>query len=885
MAFLLSAATKAVSGASKLNAGLNNLVKAAQSEVVPVETIIERVSNSVLPDVRRAAVLELKDVSENSAVDRAFGERGVKVLADVLRHNRDDSECMIAALETLRNIMTPADGPRDAPYIDASRIRYLTIQVLTTLLQNDSALLQAGIVASPLGIPRLMDMLSDRTDVIRNESLLLLIALTRNNAEIQKIVAFENAFERLLDTVREEGGTDGGVIVHDCLQLIANLLRNNTSNQVFFRETGCAQRLPPLLATQGGSWLAALTDQKASNATLALHVISLLVTPSPDSPSDSNTSANKALLAKLRVVEGIADIALAPPSARLSHKLQVQALRTLAAVIAEHAQARAALDRHAVGGSDGGGGGGGGGPRRRPVPALVQLTLVTIYGKTPSERAAALSVFRAYLRKNAEGQLPLASTLNASGMTDFAAADSIDMPDADAMPLGRLVVGALLGRPGAPPPESGASAAAGHLLAMVVAGNQAAADAALRAAYDVDSAETVFARVLKALPAAARAGDGPRAESLLRLAAVWCSASPAALAALLSSPPILPLLRSPSPMPPAAGAAGSGLAAPLAALLLSACVLGQPGDPSSPGVEVVLGKIGMEAFSDLLEALERGPLCRPPGASASASASASGAPQQSATPAGADDEAAVALDAFDPALASHVAASSKAVRQELVSAFVARPQQQMHQTPGAAPASSSSYSAPTPPGSSKGPRGGDRGEASDGGAADAVISHYKQLIRDQDAELRELRAKVAELQSGPAVPAAEAAALKEELAAAREEAAGERESAALLRGLLDAAERRSGQLQARVEELQEELGRARASGAADGPAGAAAAGGEAEAEALRARVAALEGELSELRSEQDDLLCCLAESEEELQKLREKFGVPAPDAEAEDGLT
>jgi hypothetical protein len=43
-----------------------------------------------------------------------------------------------------------------------------------------------------------------------NQGLLLLQQLTKNNAAIQKIVAFENAFERLLDIITEEGSSDGG---------------------------------------------------------------------------------------------------------------------------------------------------------------------------------------------------------------------------------------------------------------------------------------------------------------------------------------------------------------------------------------------------------------------------------------------------------------------------------------------------------------------------------------------------------------------------------------------------------------------------------------------------------------------------------------------------
>lgn len=66
--------------------------------------------------------------------------------------------------------------------------------------------------------------------------LLLLIQLTKGNANIQKIVAFENAFDRIFDVISQEGLADGGIVVEDCLLLMLNLLRGNISNQNFFKE-------------------------------------------------------------------------------------------------------------------------------------------------------------------------------------------------------------------------------------------------------------------------------------------------------------------------------------------------------------------------------------------------------------------------------------------------------------------------------------------------------------------------------------------------------------------------------------------------------------------------------------------------------------------------
>ena len=44
---------------------------------------------------------------------------------------------------------------------------------------------------------------------------MLLITLTTAHADIQKIIAFENAFERLLEIVFEEGAVEGDIIVQE----------------------------------------------------------------------------------------------------------------------------------------------------------------------------------------------------------------------------------------------------------------------------------------------------------------------------------------------------------------------------------------------------------------------------------------------------------------------------------------------------------------------------------------------------------------------------------------------------------------------------------------------------------------------------------------------
>ena len=81
------------------------------------------------------------------------------------------------------------------------KVRRPGIKLLTNLLVSKPRLMQEIIMNSQLGVSRLMDVLVDAREVLRNDALLLLIQLTKGHANLQKIVAFENAFDKLCDIV------------------------------------------------------------------------------------------------------------------------------------------------------------------------------------------------------------------------------------------------------------------------------------------------------------------------------------------------------------------------------------------------------------------------------------------------------------------------------------------------------------------------------------------------------------------------------------------------------------------------------------------------------------------------------------------------------------
>jgi hypothetical protein len=91
-------------------------------------------------------------------------------------------------------------------------------------------------------------ILDDPRDAVRNAGLVLLTDLSQTSSELQKLFVFENAFERIFNIVEADGSlTQGSIIVQDCLSLLANLVRFNSSNQTAFRETGGVARCATLL--------------------------------------------------------------------------------------------------------------------------------------------------------------------------------------------------------------------------------------------------------------------------------------------------------------------------------------------------------------------------------------------------------------------------------------------------------------------------------------------------------------------------------------------------------------------------------------------------------------------------------------------------------------
>ncbi|KFR12856.1 General vesicular transport factor p115, partial [Opisthocomus hoazin] len=262
-------------------------------------------------------------------------------------------------------------------------VRWPGVKLLTSLLKQQGPQVQQIILVSPMGVSRLMDLLADSREVIRNDGVLLLQQLTKSNAAIQKIVAFENAFERLLDIITEEGNSDGGIVVEDCLLLLQNLLKNNNSNQNFFKEGSYIQRMKPWfeVGDDNCGWSA----QKVTNLHLMLQLVRVLV--SPTNPPGATSSCQKAMF-HCGLLQQLCTILMATGT-----------INTVSEVIRG---CQMNQDYFASVNA----------PSNPPRPAIVVLLMSMVNERQPFVlRCAVLYCFQCFLYKNQKGQGEIVSTL------------------------------------------------------------------------------------------------------------------------------------------------------------------------------------------------------------------------------------------------------------------------------------------------------------------------------------------------------------------------------------------------------------------------------------------------------------------------------------------
>ncbi|ODQ45995.1 hypothetical protein PICMEDRAFT_21486, partial [Pichia membranifaciens NRRL Y-2026] len=281
---------------------IQNLISAPQSATEQevsdnITTVVDRLAHATLVSDRRGAVLALKSYS------RQYREiviaKGLKQLFSTLHQDSFDLDMVKAIMETLLILFIRGEGDSDltrswinsqsrvkngkypSPSIliqnlkpdqfslwiadeltqDLSNLELLieilefddvhtkiySLQLLQALTSTRPKRTQELFLKSPTAISKLCQVLDDPFEPIRNEAILLLMGIVRGNFNLQKLVVFENAFDRLYRIIDDEGGIQGTIVVQDCLSLITNLLEYNSSNQKYFIETNCFFQLVKLL--------------------------------------------------------------------------------------------------------------------------------------------------------------------------------------------------------------------------------------------------------------------------------------------------------------------------------------------------------------------------------------------------------------------------------------------------------------------------------------------------------------------------------------------------------------------------------------------------------------------------------------------------------------
>lgn len=389
-----------------------------------VERLVDRINTSTLLEDRRDACRALKSLSRKYRVE--VGAQGMNALCQILQTDYADTEIVGYVLDMLCNITSPElfeeeekpSGQEERyntigeqfteifiknqdnvgivlNFLDEYnfRVRWSAVKLLSNILHNKPKEIQEIVLISPMGVSKLMDLLADSREVIRNDALLLLIQLTKGNANIQKIVAFENAFDRLFDVISEEGYADGGIVVEDCLLLMINLLRNNVSNQNFFKEGSYIQRLYPMFELPDDDNDDIWSAQKVSNIFCVLQVVRALVAPT--NPAQVTVSCQKTLFTS-GILQSLCNILMA---AGVPVNILTESINTTAEIIrGNYSNQEYFVVLKA--------------PCNPPREALVILLMSMVNEKQLiGLRCAVLYCFQCFLFKNEMGQTKLIQTL------------------------------------------------------------------------------------------------------------------------------------------------------------------------------------------------------------------------------------------------------------------------------------------------------------------------------------------------------------------------------------------------------------------------------------------------------------------------------------------
>ncbi|KAI6871216.1 hypothetical protein KC338_g2693 [Hortaea werneckii] len=351
-----------------------------QTATATIDTLCGRLSSATLLEDRRAAILGLRSFAKQYPASVASGS--LRELITTLRRDglgqteKSDStrkgggtadeggdvDTIRLVLETLLMLFNPdASSPEagdeiaffmadefsmrqdnillllslldpTSPYADYYS-RLYSVQLLTAICSARPERLQECILSAPLGVSRLVGILDDARDAVRNAGLVLLVDLTSGaNEDLRKIVAFEDVYGKVFALIQMEGGlAEAGITAQDCLSLLAHLIKGSASNQTMFREGRCVTQMVRLLAEAfpPNEEEAAFVTQGRERATWGLlQLLGLFL-----ETGESSTPQNQAAFFRMGSAQVLLDLGFC---ADLATPLRILALKCAAALIASN---------------------------------------------------------------------------------------------------------------------------------------------------------------------------------------------------------------------------------------------------------------------------------------------------------------------------------------------------------------------------------------------------------------------------------------------------------------------------------------------------------------------------------------------------------------------
>jgi hypothetical protein len=180
-----------------------------------------------------------------------------RILWQILQTSSDTAKTLLqrpelALIEVLMDVAATNDD--DDSIERSSYTRVLCLQSLEKLCHKAPQLAQQQLLQAPNGLHRLGELLHCADLAVRNQALLVAHCCAAWPA-VSQVWIFLNIVPTLLQVALQEGGLQNGtVVVQDCLRLLGNLLRHDSSMaELVFQEQSLAPQLSVLLDLRLGT--------------------------------------------------------------------------------------------------------------------------------------------------------------------------------------------------------------------------------------------------------------------------------------------------------------------------------------------------------------------------------------------------------------------------------------------------------------------------------------------------------------------------------------------------------------------------------------------------------------------------------------------------------